>query len=103
MRAWNGWGTGQYGMDLPDNGQKFLAERIGAGHKLADVSLESVCAQVPESRLVGIDLSSLSNKELIKTDAETRVRHARGQSFPDWLAMRSGDLDRKSTRLNSSH
>lgn len=92
MRAWNGWGTGQYGMDLPDNGQKFLAERIGSGQKIADATLESVCAQVPASRLAEADLTALSNKELIKTDAETRVRHARGQSFPDWLAMRSGDF-----------
>ncbi len=92
MRAWNGWGSGQYGMDLPENGQKFLVERIGAGHKIADASLESVCAQVPESRLAVLDLASLSNSEMIKTDAETRVRHARGQSFPDWLAMRSGDF-----------
>lgn len=92
MRAWNGWGNGQYSMELPAEGQAFLAERIGAGHLLADASLESVCAQVPESRLSALDLTVLSQKELIKTDAETRVRHARGQSLPDWLAMRSGDF-----------
>lgn len=92
MRAWNGWGTGQYGMDLPENGQKFLAERIGLGHQLTDATLESVCSQVPDSRLAGMDLSALSNQDLVRTDAETRVRHARGQSFPDWLALRSGNL-----------
>lgn len=92
MRAWNGWGNGQYGMELPEDGQKFLAERIGEGNKISDATLESVCAQVPESRLAVVDLTLLSNKELIKTDAETRVRHARGQSLPDWLAMRSGDF-----------
>lgn len=92
MRVWNGWGNGQYGMELPAEGQEFLAERIGAGHILADASLESVCAQVPESRLSTVDLTALSDKGLIKTDAETRVRHARGQSLPDWLAMRSGDF-----------
>ena len=92
MRAWNGWGNGQYAMDLPENGQSFLAERIGAGHVLPDATLESVCAQVPASRLEQLDLSGLSNQALIKTDPETRVRHARGQSLPDWLAMRSGDF-----------
>ena len=30
---------------------------------------------------------------LIKTDPETRVRHARGQSLPDWLEMHSGNVD----------
>jgi alkyldihydroxyacetonephosphate synthase len=29
---------------------------------------------------------------LISLDAEDRLRHARGQSLPDWLAMRSGDF-----------
>mgnify|MGYP001249945047 CR=1 FL=1 len=92
MRAWNGWGNGQYAMDLPENGQSFLAERIGAGHVIPDATLESVCAQVPVSRLEQLDLSGLSSQALIKTDPETRVRHARGQSLPDWLAMRSGDF-----------
>src|SRR5690554_6997517 len=92
MRAWNGWGSGQYAMDLPENGQSFLAERIGAGHVIPDATLESVCAQVPVSRLEQLDLSGLSSQALIKTDPETRVRHARGQSLPDWLAMRSGDF-----------
>src|SRR5690554_1660570 len=80
MRAWNGWGNGQYAMDLPENGQSFLAERIGAGHVIPDATLESVCAQVPVSRLEQLDLSGLSSQALIKTDPETRVRHARGQS-----------------------
>src|SRR5690554_211735 len=92
MRAWNGWGNGQYAMDLPENGQSFLAERIGSGHVIPDATLESVCAQVPVSRLEQLDLSGLSSQALIKTDPETRVRHARGQSLPDWLAMRSGDF-----------
>ena len=30
---------------------------------------------------------------LISTDPEIRVRHARAQSLPDWLAMHSGDVD----------
>ncbi len=34
----------------------------------------------------------LPTHPLIDTTAETRVRHARGQSLPDWLAMRSGQF-----------
>lgn len=71
-------------MTLPENGQQFLAERIGPGRKLPDATLERVCAQVPPTRLAA--------HPLFETDAETRVRHARGQSLPDWLAMRSGDF-----------
>lgn len=84
MRAWNGWGTGQFAMELPENGQQFLAERIGLGKVLPEATLEQVCAQVPASRL--------SEHPLIDTSAETRVRHARGQSLPDWIAMRSGNF-----------
>ncbi len=31
---------------------------------------------------------------LVSTDPEDRIRHARGQSFPDWNALRSGRLER---------
>ncbi|MEN9464104.1 MAG: hypothetical protein RL217_285 [Pseudomonadota bacterium] len=86
MRAWNGWGNGHYAMTLPAIGQAFLAQRIGNGHKLGDASLESVCKKVPPSRLPVAH-------PLIKTDAETRVRYARGQSLPDWLALRSGEFE----------
>ena len=84
MRAWNGWGTGQFAMELPENGQQFLAERIGMGKTLPEATLAEVCAQVPASRL--------QPHPMIYTDAETRVRHARGQSLPDWIAMRSGNF-----------
>lgn len=88
MRRWNGWGDESFDLELPDEGQAFLAERIGKSRPLADATLESVCAMVPPTRLPPDD----SVDELIDTSPETRVRHARGQSLPDWLAMRSGDF-----------
>src|SRR5690606_38319427 len=45
---------------------------------------EQVLAQVPPSRL--------PPHPLVDTAADIRVRHARGQSLPDWLAMRSGEF-----------
>ncbi|AZZ91462.1 FAD-binding protein [Hahella sp. KA22] len=84
MRRWNGWGDENNGMELPPGGVGFLHERVGKATPLADASLESVLARTPLSRLPA--------HPLITTDAETRVRHARGQSLPDWLAMRSGDF-----------
>lgn len=71
-------------MALPDNGAAFLAARVGAGRCLPDADLASVLAQVPASRLAA--------HPLVVTTAEDRVRHARGQSLPDWLAMRGGDF-----------
>ena len=88
MRRWNGWGDETFNLAMPEQGQDFLASRIGNGRPLADTTLESACARVPETRLrPGLDLETL-----IDTSPETRVRHARGQSLADWLAMRSGDF-----------
>ncbi|UVE16427.1 FAD-binding oxidoreductase [Pseudomonas sp. LS44] len=84
MRRWNGWGDESTAMELPGHGAAFLAARIGSGQALPDASLDSVLAQVPPSRL--------ASHALIDNGAETRVRHARGQSLPDWLAMREGNF-----------
>lgn len=84
MRRWNGWGKESTNYPLPKHGANFLAELIGAGHVLKDASLDEVLAKVPESRL--------PEHPMVSTDKETRVRHARGQSLPDWLAMRSGEF-----------
>ncbi len=84
MRRWNGWGDDSFSMATPASGLAFLNEKVAPGSVLPDADLADVCAQVPESRL--------PRHDLIMTDAQTRVRHARGQSLPDWLAMRSGDF-----------
>src|SRR5690554_4780916 len=84
MRRWNGWGDSATTMELPAQGAEFLQRLVGLGQVLPDASLDAVMAQVPPSHLPA--------HPLVSVDAETRVRHARGQSLPDWLAMRSGDF-----------
>ena len=84
MRRWNGWGEESTEVKLPGNAGEFLRQRLGSGQPLADASLADVLARVPASRLPAHALWSL--------DAELRVRHARGQSLDDWLAMRSGEF-----------
>lgn len=84
MRRWNGWGDDGFSMETPASGLAFLQTKVAAGSVLKDADLSEVCAQVPASRL--------PDHDLISTDTEARVRHARGQSLPDWLAMRSGDF-----------
>ena len=83
-RRWNGWGDENYTKEVSGHGRQLIHSVIGQPAALPDASLESVTASVPESRL--------PEHSLISTDAEDRVRHARGQSFPDWLAMRSGEF-----------
>lgn len=84
MRRWNGWGDESNGMELPGNGGQFLRDRIGNAVPLKDAAMDDVIAKVPASRL--------PQQDQIVTLAEDRLRHARGQSLPDWLAMRSGDF-----------
>jgi len=84
MRRWNGWGDESNSMELPDSAGKFLQRILGKGKRLEDCSLADVIAKVPDSRL--------AEHALVSTDKEQRVRHAKGQSLPDWLAMRSGDI-----------
>lgn len=84
MRRWNGWGEETINFPLPENAYRFLVDRIGQATPLPDAPLKDVLAQVPESRL--------PDHPLVDKTAEKRVLHARGQSLPDWLALRSGDL-----------
>ncbi|SDH43783.1 FAD-binding oxidoreductase [Pseudomonas panipatensis] len=86
MRRWNGWGEETTSMALPVQGREFLAGEIGGGLKLADATLETVLAKVPASRL--------GEHPLVVREPLDRLLHARGQSLPDWLAMREGEFGR---------
>ncbi len=85
MRRWNGWGDEANKMNLPPTGEQFLCDLVGASKPLSDAELSEVLVQVPSSRL--------PDHALIDKDPEQRLRHARGQSLPDWLAMRSGQFE----------
>ena len=87
MRLWNGWGNenSDLGMELNSGLKMLLGALVGPSISLPEATLSEVVAKVPASRL--------ATHPLISQDAETRVRHARGQSLPDWLAMHSGDVD----------
>ena len=87
MRLWNGWGNenSELTMELNDGLRALLEALVGPGTSLNQATLKEVISNVPTSRL--------EDHPLIKTDPETRVRHARGQSLPDWLDMHSGNVD----------
>ena len=84
MRRWNGWGDDTVDYPVPGRAAQFLADRIGPGTPPLDVEFEDVVAAVPETRL--------SPHPLVSADPAERVRHARGQSLPDWIALRSGRI-----------
>ena len=84
MRRWNGWGDDAIELVLPAEAMGFLRERLGAGTPTRDATLEQVCAAIGPSRLPA--------HPLVDTDAEVRLRNSLGQSLPDWLRMRSGQI-----------
>ncbi|NIB38563.1 FAD-binding oxidoreductase [Pseudomaricurvus alkylphenolicus] len=86
MRRWNSWGEENKDMDakIGPAAMSMLQELLGESTPLKDATLEEVIAKVPASRL--------PEHPLVSRDPEIRVRHARGQSLPDYLALRSGEV-----------
>jgi len=84
MRRWNGWGLDTVNYPLTREALVFLEARLGTGARLRDAQLEDVLRAVPTSRLPA--------HPLIDTGPTERVMHARGQSLPDWIALRTGRI-----------
>ncbi len=84
MRRWNGWGDAATDFPASPEVADFLTGFFGAAQRLPDASLAQALACVPPSRLPA--------HPLINTSAELRLLHARGQSLPDWLALRAGEI-----------
>jgi alkyldihydroxyacetonephosphate synthase len=84
VRRWNGWSEEGASARLPADALRILAQAIGPGRPQPDARFEDAVAAVPASRL-GDDPG-------LSIEPADRVRHARGQSLPDWVALRSGRL-----------
>ncbi len=82
MRRWNGWGDDSVGFPVQSTATRLLADELGPGTPARDATLDDVLTTVPASRL--------PEHPLVGTDPEERLRRARGQSLPDWVALRSG-------------
>ncbi len=91
MKRWNGWGDDSIHAHLPNGAARFLESVIGAGENFPDASFDDVLGRVPISRLAAPFTKKFH--PLVNTDADVRALHARGQSLPDWIALRSGNLD----------
>lgn len=85
MRRWNGWGDSATTFELNQKAVDLLGELVGTATPPSDVTMADVIEQVPESRL--------PDHPLVSADPEVRLRHCRGQSFPDWIALRSGLIE----------
>jgi alkyldihydroxyacetonephosphate synthase len=84
MRRWNGWGDETTRYALPSAAGDVLAALLGPGAAPRDATLPDVVAGVPPSRL--------PPHPLVSTDQLARLLRARGQSFPDLVAMRANSV-----------
>jgi alkyldihydroxyacetonephosphate synthase len=84
VRRWNGWGDVAVEIPLAPAAAHLLERLVGLGQPGGDATLTDALATIPESRLPA--------HPLVETDPELRLRRARGQSLPDWIALRSGHL-----------
>jgi alkyldihydroxyacetonephosphate synthase len=84
MRRWNGWGDDTVVYPLPGSATPFLELLVGQAVAPRGIAIGEVVSTVPESRLPA--------HPLVTTDALDRLCHARGQSLPDWIALRSGRI-----------
>lgn len=85
MQRWNGWGDDSITYPVQPAAARLLADEMEPGTPPLDATLDEVLSSVPASRL--------PEHTLITSDPETRLRHSRGQSLPDWVALRSGHID----------
>lgn len=84
MRRWNGWGDDAITYPLPKAAGQFLRDLVGPGTRPRDATWPAVMAALPRSRLIP--------HPLVFDEPADRLRHSRGQSLPDWIALRSGRL-----------
>src|SRR5437764_8438384 len=85
MKRWNGWGEEMVTAPLAAATVAFLRQVVGTGVTPQDTILEEIASRIPPSRL--------PPRSGILCDPVERIRHARGQSLPDWIALRSGSID----------
>lgn len=84
MKRWNGWGDDSVDYPLPSGALQFLVDHVGFARPPKDATLQQVVSSVPASRLPAHPSVVVGSQE--------RLLHARGQSLPDWVALRSGRI-----------
>ena len=82
MRRWNGWGDDSVQPSTSPAIGGVLASVLGPGLPPRDLTLDEAVEMVPPSRL--------GSHALLSSDPAERLRHARGESLPDLMAVRSG-------------
>lgn len=82
MERWNGWGDVSRDVPVSAALRAHLEQSLGGGDRPKDAALDGVLRRVAPSR--ALENGAWSSDPLV------RLRHARGQGFPDLVALRSG-------------
>lgn len=93
-QRWWGWGVEGHDGPLPEAGEALLAEELGLGtDRTVLPALEELV--LPSSALTSgarSELEELVGAAWVREDHQARVLHGAGRSYPDLLALRSGEL-----------
>ena len=87
---WWGWGPAERQPELSTAQAELLEAELGATQATPPVELDQVTLDEPRS-LPETVLGAVAS-DAVLTAKEDRVRHAAGQSYPDLIRLRSGEL-----------
>jgi alkyldihydroxyacetonephosphate synthase len=85
LKRWNGWGNAATDYPLPEAGLEYLKGQLGELETIKDATIDGILTGVPKSHLPA--------HPLVTQDPEIRLRHSRGQSLPDWVALNAGRIE----------
>jgi alkyldihydroxyacetonephosphate synthase len=88
---WNGWGDPSRSVTLGEEGRDFLRAELGEAEAWPSVPIEHV--RLPEAAPVPAAVLAAAGDGAVRTDHETRLRHAAGRSYPDLARLRNGALE----------
>jgi alkyldihydroxyacetonephosphate synthase len=92
--SWSGWGDPAQATTLSPELLALIRGALGVGRAGTPAPpLERLRLPAPQIPAAVLErLSALVGADHVRSDAETRIRHTRGKSTPDLLAMRAGEL-----------
>jgi alkyldihydroxyacetonephosphate synthase len=88
---WWGWGRREDRPELGERARRMLAEEVGLGEPAQVVPIERV--ELPAAEAIpGSVVESAGGSAFVSVEAEDRIRHAAGRSYPDLVRLRTGKL-----------
>jgi alkyldihydroxyacetonephosphate synthase len=88
MHRWNGWGEEKTGMPLPASARSMLEDILERPLRQGpSCRLDEIVSRIPKSRIPRLPAGFTS-------DAKERLYHSYGQSLPDWVGFRFGEIKR---------